>query len=87
MAPDAGHLIHVSWRGTAFIMLLTILSSIDDNTRQDKHLGRWAGGGGVPFFFAAFVSESFFNHEHEYKMPPCKKLQVLICFFFFLVAE
>lgn len=45
MAPDAAHLIHLLWRGAAFIKPLTILSSIDDDARQDKHLrqrmGEW----------------------------------------------
>lgn len=43
--------------------------------------GRREEGGAV--FFAAFVSESFFNHEHEYKTLLCKNLQVLIYFYFF----
>lgn len=34
--------------------------------------------------FATFVSESFFNHEHEYKMLTCKKLEVLVVYLFIL---
>lgn len=42
---------------------------------QDKHLRR---GVGEVFFFSTFVSESFFTHENEYKVPLCKKQHVLL---------
>lgn len=48
ITPDTAHLILVSRRAAAFIMLLTILSSIDDKAGEAP---RAVGGNEVPFLY------------------------------------